>query len=152
MWIAPALLLGTLTLTATQRSLPILTLDPGAITRAETVVNFALPSTITGDSLQLRALDGDAVTPLQITKDRRAWFIARGLHADDVPRYRIEPSLDRTETTLPVEARTDTDGIDLRLWEQSVLRYRTDKHALPNGDIKPIFKRAGYIHPIRTPT
>jgi hypothetical protein len=152
MSIAPALLLGTLTLTATQRSLPVLTLDPGNITRSESVVSFALPSTIKGDSLQLRALDGDAVTPLQITKDRRAWFITRGLQAGAVTRYRVEPSLDRTEATLPVEARTDNDGIDLRLWEQSVLRYRTDKHTLPDGTIKPIFKRAGYIHPLRTPT
>jgi hypothetical protein len=147
-----ALTLGALTLTAAQRSLPTLIVDPGAIARTETIVSFPLPTTINGDSPQLRATDGDAVTPLQITKDRRAWFIARGLHAGAVTRYRIEPSLDRTETTSPAEARTDTDGIDLRLWEQSVLRYRTDKHALPNGDIKPIFKRAGYIHPIRTPT
>lgn len=147
-----ALTLGALTLTAAQRSLPTLTIDPGAITRTETVVSFPLPTRITGESLQLRAIDGDAVTPLQITKDRRAWFIARGLQAGAVTRYRIEPSLDRTEATPPAEARTDSDGIDLRLWEQSVLRYRTDKHAIPNGDIKPIFKRAGYLHPIRTPT
>jgi hypothetical protein len=150
--VASALLLSVLTLTAAQRSLPVLTVDPGSLPRTETIVSFTLPSTIKGESLQLRALDGDDVTPLQINKDRRAWFIARGLQANTVTRYRIEPSLDRTEATLPVEARTDNDGIDLRLWEQSVLRYRTDKHALPTADIKPIFKRAGYIHPIRTPT
>ena len=77
----------------------MLTVDPGPIARTETIVSFALPSTINGDSLQLRALDGDAVTPLQINKDRHAWFIARGLQAGAVTRYRIEPSLDRTETT-----------------------------------------------------
>lgn len=147
-----ALTLSALTLTAAQRSLPTLIVDPGAIARTETVVSFPLPTRINGESLQLRALEGDAVTPLQITKDRRAWFIARGLQAGAVARYRIEPSLDRTEATPPAEARTDNDGIDLRLWQQSVLRYRTDKHAVPNADIKPIFKRAGYIHPIRTPT
>src|SRR5688500_463480 len=65
MSIAAALLLGVLTLTAAQRSLPLLTVDPGSITRAETIVNFALPPTINGDSLQLRAIDGDTVTPLQ---------------------------------------------------------------------------------------
>ena len=152
MCLTSALPLAILTLTAAQRSLPTLVVDPGPIARPETVVNFPLPRGVNGESLQLRALDGDAVTPLQITKDRRAWFIARGLQAGNVTRYRIEPSLDRTETTPVAEARADNDGIDLRLWEQSVLHYRTDKHKLPNNDIKPIFKRAGYIHPLRTPT
>jgi hypothetical protein len=152
MCLTSALLLGILTLTAAQRSLPTLVVDPGPLARTETIVSFPLPSTINGESLQLHALDGNTVTPLQITKDRRAWFIARGLQAGNVTRYRIEPTLDRPEATPPAEARTDSDGIDLRLWGQSVLRYRTDKHTLPRGDIKPVFKRAGYIHPIRTPT
>lgn len=152
MSIAATLLLGILTLTAAQRTLPTVVVDPGKLARAETIVSFPLPARINGESLQLRALDGDAAIPLQITKDRRAWFIARGLHANEVTRYRIEPTLDRTESTPVAEAHTSSDGIDLRLWEQSVLRYRTDKHALPRADIKPIFKRAGYIHPIRTPT
>jgi Methane oxygenase PmoA len=135
-----------------QRSLPMIDIDPGPTARAETVVSFVLPPTITGESLQLRTQDDHAVIPLQIGRDRRAWFIARGLAAGDVARYRLEPALDRIDRTPAAEARTQTDGVELRLWQHAVLRYRTDKHALPRPDIKPIFKRAGYIHPVRTPT
>ena len=56
MSITSALLIATLTLTATQRTLPTLVLDPGAIARTETVVNFPLPPRINGESLQLLSL------------------------------------------------------------------------------------------------
>jgi hypothetical protein len=142
------LMLGTAT---AQRTLPQVEVDPGTLARPETVVSFTLPPAITGDAMQLRAPDGSTI-PLQIDRDRRAWFIARNLPGGAITRYRLEPTLNRTEPALPAEARTTYEGVDLRVWEQSVLRYRTDKHALPRPDIKPIFKRAGYIHPVRTPT
>lgn len=135
----------------TQRSLPLVEVDPGPLARPETVVSMALPPSITGESFVLRDEDGQTI-PLQLSRDRRAWFIARGLNANEVLRYRLEPAFDRTDPNPPATVRTSYDGVDLRLWQQSVLRYRTDKENLPRQDIKPIFKRAGYIHPVRTPT
>ena len=138
---------------AQQRSLPLIDVDPGPLARTETIVSFALPPTVTGESLQLRSIDDDrTVIPLQVTRERRAWFIVRGLRAGEAIRYRIEPALDRPDPTPAADARTDNDGVELRVWQQSVLRYRTEKHRLPRSDIKRIYERAGYIHPVRTPT
>lgn len=158
--VAAASLLGCLTLAATpvapraiaQRSLPLVEVDPGPLTRTETIVSFTLPPRITGESLLLRAEHSQTVIPLQIGRDRRAWFIARDLNAGQVARYLLEPALDRPQPAPVAIARSSYDSVDLRLWEQSVLHYRTDKDALPRPDINPIFKRAGYIHPLRTPT
>src|SRR5262245_42385578 len=75
---------------AQQRFLPLIDVDPGPLARPETIVSFALPPTVTGESLQLRSTDDERTAiPLQITRERRAWFIARNLRAGEVVRYRI---------------------------------------------------------------
>ena len=35
---------------------------------------------------------------------------------------------------------------------QPLLAYQAEQGALPRDDIKPIFQRGGYLHPIRTPS
>jgi hypothetical protein len=134
------------------RSLPIVEIDPGPFDRTETIVNFALPPTVTGDSLLLRSEDDRVTIPLQISRDRDASFIARNLKAGVITRYRLEPAFDRRDTIFDADTSEDRSGIQVRVWEQAVIRYHTDNYPLLGPEIKPAFKRAGYLHPVRTPT
>jgi hypothetical protein len=130
--------------------------EAGRVDRIDSVVSFALPPSVTGESLQLRVADADTddgpTVPLQIDKDRRAWFILDSLKAGDTRQYTIEPTLDREERVQRVDAIGERDGLTLRLLQRPVLRYQADRSEPPRSDIKPIFRRGGYLHPVRTPS
>lgn len=95
--------------------------------------------------------DGPTI-PLQIDKDRRAWFVLDSLKAGDTRRYTIEPTLDREERAKRVDVVSERDGLTLRVVQQPVLRYQADRSEPPRADIKPILRRGGYLHPVRTPS
>jgi hypothetical protein len=134
--------------------LPAIRVEAGRVDRIDAVVSFALPPYVTGESLQLRLADADdgPTIPLQIDKDRRAWFVLDGLKAGEARQYTIEPTLDREERQQRVDVIGERDGLTLRALQRPVLRYQADRSEPPRPDIKPIFRRGGYLHPVRTPS
>jgi hypothetical protein len=138
------------------RRLPAVRVEAGRVDRLDSVVSFALPPFITGESLQLRLEevdDGDGPTiPLQIDRDRRAWFVLDSLKAGEARQYTIEPTLDREERQPRVDVKGERDGLTLRVLQRPVLRYQADRSDPPRPDIKPIYRRGGYLHPVRTPS
>jgi hypothetical protein len=136
------------------RRLPVIRVEAGRVDRVDSVVSFALPPFVTGESLQLRFEDADdgPTVPLQIDKDRRAWFVLDALKAGEARQYTIEPTLDRDERRQRVDVTGERDGLTLRVLQRPVLRYQADRSEVPRPDIKPIFRRGGYLHPVRTPS
>jgi hypothetical protein len=91
--------------------------------------------------------------PMQIGKDRHAWFVLESLKAGATRDYTIEPALDPPRDAAQlVDAVTERDGLTLRLAQQPVLRYQADRSELPRRDINPLLRRGGYLHPVRTPS
>jgi len=134
----------------TPHRLPAVRVEAGRVDRLDSVVDIALPPSITGDSLQLRTDEGTSI-PLQIGKDRHAWFVLESLKAGETRHYVIEPALDRDERVQRVDAVPERDGLTLRVAQRPVLRYQAERSALPHPDISTLFRRGGYLHPVRTP-
>jgi hypothetical protein len=145
---------ATFSIQRTPHRLPTVHVDAGGVDRLDAVVSFPLPPFVTGESLQLRAQDADegVTVPLQIDRDRRAWFVLDWLPAGDTRTYTIEPTLDREERLPRVDVIGERDGLTLRLLQRPVLRYQADRSEPSRPDIKPIFRRGGYLHPVRTPS
>ncbi len=160
-----ALTLAASAMTAPQpragRRLSTVIVSAGALDRTNTIVRFALPPGTRGEHLQLRILDDDRqdVPPrdrqdtvsLQISRDRQASFILPSLRAGETRRYQLEPALAVTDATPLVQAREERQGVGIGLDWTPVLRYQAEKGELPDETLKPILRRGGYIHPVRTP-
>jgi hypothetical protein len=123
--------------------------DAGEYDRRETVVRVALPA---GDWLKPVALKSgeNETTPLQV-HGRDAWFIVRDLKRGTRRTYTAVPA---ESGQFIAQAEEKPDSVTLRVRNKTALVYRTTKTTLPPNrpDLKPIFQRGAYIHPMLSPS
>lgn len=134
---------------APQESLPSIDVTVGAAVSGEATFAVALPPSVRGEHFQLRAADG-AIVSAQVTRDRKLVFALPDAKAGDRHRFRIEPALE-PRGGVRVEALRRGEAVELKVDGAPVLTYRGEKTELPRPEIKPIFRRGGYIHPVLTP-
>ena len=126
------------------------TLAAGEVERAGEVVAFALPA----DAPKFPALrdSSDRTLPLQIDADRTARFVVAAQKAGEALAFTL------VENSAPVPAKNtvvvapDRGDLGITIGGQPVLSYRMDRAAVPRADIKPEIFRAGYIHPVYSPS
>lgn len=127
------------------------TIEAGAFDRRDTLVSFAMPRHLKAERYVLRE-EGGGWLPLQVGRDGRASFVLPELKAGQVLRRRIfewgplRPTLTPTVRAERHDGRLTISVRGLRLFDH----VTTGK--LPSADIKPIFRRGGYIHPVLTPS
>jgi Methane oxygenase PmoA len=131
-------------------SLPVVEIANDDRPRDEIVLSAQLPPGLGGETFQLRD-DQGVVVPVQMMKDRRVAFVLSRLAPWERRTLVLEPALDRRDKTRAVEAVKKAGQVDLVLGGKLVFTYRGEKTALPSPDVKPIFQRGGYIHPVLTP-
>lgn len=134
------------------KSLPKIEVEAGPLPRSNTPVSFTLPPTTRGESLQLREATSNNTLPLQLTTDRTAWFILDNLKANETRQYVIEPALDHPNPTWIANATIEPEFADLSLQQHSTLHLQMERSHAQRPEIKPIFERGGYLHPVRTPS
>jgi hypothetical protein len=117
--------------------------------RYETVVSFALPAEFKGDSYALRDASGQLI-PLQIDSERNATFVLPALKAGQAKKYQIVAGGSKAKNAVDVTRKTD--GLDFKIAGRNVFTFVTTPAGLPSKDIKPVFLRGGYIHPVFTPS
>jgi methane monooxygenase PmoA-like len=128
------------------------TVEAGSLDRRETVVSFALPKDLRAKSYALHDETG-SVLPLQVDESGQATFVLTGLKAGATKRYRLaELKPGSQPPTRGVELVKEREGLTINAAGRRVLGYRAQAGELPSADIKPIFKRGGYIHPVYTPS
>jgi hypothetical protein len=127
-----------------------LTVDAGAFARRGTVVAFELPRELKGDLYGLRDKSGGMI-PLQVNVTR-ATFVLPELAAGAKKSYEIVQLKGRPVAGQGVQLARVKNRLDVELAGRKVLSFVTGPHDLPNSDIKPIFLRGGYIHPVYTPS
>lgn len=125
-----------------------LVVSAGPLDRRHTLVAFNLPE-VTGP-LVLRDAAGTRLH-LQVEADGRAWFVLPDLKAGTQRAYRLEPVTPGTPAGAMVAAMRG-DVIDFTWEGRPVVSYQGGPGTLPAADIKPIFQRGGYLHPVRTPS
>jgi hypothetical protein len=122
------------------------TIAPADVERAAQVVTFKLPADA-GRATVLRAANG-ATHPLQVADVGMVSFV--------IPTQRAGETLAFTLVEGPAPAervRVDRSKglLQVTVEGKPAFDYRMDKNAVPRPDIKPEFKRAGYIHPVFSP-
>lgn len=135
-------------LTAAKRQATV-SVSAGAHDRYESLVSFALPAEFKGASYALRDASGQLI-PLQIDADRNASFVLSALKAGETRNYQIVASASKAKTS--VDLTRQPDGLDFKIGGRSVFTFVTTPSGLPDKNIKPVFLRGGYIHPVFTPS
>ena len=117
----------------------------GDYDRTETVVHFNLPAGVSGNVVKWTG----GTAALQ-TEGREAWFILRDLKRGEKRSY----TLAHAGVLETAQAKTEPGSVTLKALNKTALVYRTEKTALPpnRADLKPIFQRGGYIHPVLSPS
>jgi hypothetical protein len=144
-WIAGALILacGPRLSAAELR----LTLSPAAMDRAGQVISFTLPPNAPAQPALLDA-QGQRL-PLQVGPDRTARFMLAWQAAGTSPTFTLTkggPSPDQ------ITVKPEGGDLSIQVGGKPAFSYRMDREKLPRPDIKPEYKRAGYLYPILTPS
>lgn len=124
-----------------------LVVDAGAHARTHAPVSFPWPGPET--TLELHDPGGVRI-PVQVSAGR-AWFLEPGLVAGTTRRYEI-----RTDTVPAAphagQAIRHDDAVELKVQGRTALTYLAGPGQLPRPDIRPGFRRGGYLHPVLTPS
>jgi len=93
---------------------------------------------------------GEPLVPLQVADDGQSWFIVPKLAKRETKLYGLKVA---GSPTNRVEVKRQSGELVLSIGGRGqALAYRAEKLAPPRTDIKPIFTRAGYLHPIFSPS
>jgi len=122
--------------------------EAGDYDRRETVVEFKLPPDVKPTALITSG--GTRPVPLQIGPDGQATFVEPNLQRGGKKTYTFTDGVARQ----PVSVQSEDGTVTLRSFGRTVFVYNTEKTALPPNrpDLKPIFQRGGYIHPVLSPS
>ncbi len=127
---------------------PSVTVNAGAFDRRDTVVSFPLPENLRAHFYGLRDSSGRSI-PLQIDARRRASFVLPDLKAGAAVSYQLMEA--KAAGPRGVELRSEGKKLRLESSGRKVLDFQIGGE-LPSPDIKPVFLRAGYIHPVYAPS
>jgi len=120
-------------------------LPSASVDRAVQVVTFRLP--VGAKGLATAKAENGRDLPLQVAPDGTATFIVLEQKARQSLTFTLRPGpTPRDEVTV----RRNSGTLDVVAGGKPAFSYQMDKDALPRSDIKPEFKRAGYLHPIST--
>ncbi len=145
------LLLSLCPLTSEAAQKPVyITVAAGKIDRRESIVTFAVPKNSKAKAYRLRDEKGNLL-PLQVTAKGHATFVLPELKAGATKRYRLETVKDDAKAQ-GVQLAKEGDKLAISSAGRKVLGYQAQAGQLPSPDIKPVFRRGGYIHPVYTPS
>jgi hypothetical protein len=125
----------------------LVTVSAGEFPRHGTPVTFTLPDEFSARALQLVDHSGRAV-PLQASAGE-ATIIVDDLPAGTKRQYRLREA---AWSGPQVEADHEDGAVTVSVAGRPVFRYNAEPTPLPSPDVDPVFRRGGYIHPVRTPS
>ncbi len=124
------------------------TVSAGALHRRETIVAFRLPEQFKAQFYGLRDSAGRTI-PLQIDSKRQASFVLPELKAGTTISYQLMEA--KAPGPQRVELVRKGKKLAISTSNRRVLDFQTEGE-IPSEDIKPIFLRGGYIHPVYAPS
>jgi hypothetical protein len=146
---AIALIAGALSaLTAAAAERFRVTVAAGDLAREHVVVSFPLPPLPAG-AVQLR--DDAREVPVQVDAARRAWFTVDKLGKGESRTFQLSAAAGQPAPGPAVETLRDGGTVKIAVRGKPVLHYNAEKTRLPRENIKAIYQRGGYLHPVFTP-
>jgi hypothetical protein len=128
-----------------------ITVSAGSFDRRESVVSFQLPTELKGSFYSLQEEFG-RVVPLQIDAQRRGSFVLDALKAGAAKTYRLISTRPGRPAAGGIELVKNDNGLELTISGRKAFSFVGKPVGLPHKDIKPVFLRGGYIHPIYSPS
>jgi hypothetical protein len=122
------------------------TVRAGDFERQQTVVSFALPENAR-EFNQVRDPQGKSYA-LQVDKNGRAAFVVPRLNKGAQTIYELV--LSRAAPASAAAARREHTKVNVSVSGHRLLEYQAEPGELPRDNIKPLFRRGGYIHPLQT--
>jgi len=124
----------------------------GSVARTDSVAEFVLPT----KSSSWRLLDpAGREVPLQVSPDGRGAFVIEGLAAGARASYRLEAGArpGRAAAATPhVAFQRGAGRIAARVGGRNVFEFHEEKSTPPDPAIKAVYRRAGYLHPVFSPS
>lgn len=151
-----AMLISVLALTAgvgssaAKRSAQI-AVSAGSFDRRESIISFELPDEFKEASYALQDESGRLV-PLQIDSRRQATFVLAALKAGATKTYQLISARLSRRAAPAVELVKNGNQLNLKVSGRQAFSFVGKPLGLPSKDIKPVFLRGGYIHPIYSPS
>lgn len=141
----PSLLL---TLLAAGLSAQTITIAPAPVDRSALVVQVKV-ARCTGDVLSAKDATGHEYD-LQADDDESSTLVLGFVPANQAVTLKVAT----VASTQPhaVKVGPGEDGLTISIDGQAALNFRTDKTKKPRADIKDEILRAGYLHPVRSPS
>ena len=144
-----ALVLSNIGATAVQVRTYV-TVSAGQWDRHNTVVSFNFKPESRQRGYHLVDDSGISI-PLQFD-GTTASFVLRDLKADQSKRFRLVPGPGKfSGVGSAPELKSDKNHVEIKIGGRQVLNFVAEPAGLPSPDIKRVFLRGGYIHPVFTP-
>jgi hypothetical protein len=122
-----------------------ITVEAGDFDRRNTVVHFPLPPGVKGNMVV-----SDGISSALQSDGSNAWFVLANLKHGERKTYKVANGAVRES----VSATREEGAVRLQAFGKTALVYRSEKTPLPPNrpDLKPIFQRGAYIHPVLSPS
>ena len=142
------LALAGLAPTATAADKPIrLTVQAGDFERRQTIIRFNLPH----DAIRYHTARNARGTafPLQVEEDGLATFIVEALKPGTEENFVLSTAsaADGNQVTVT----RDKTKLKLKMAGRPLAEYQAEPGEFPQAEIKPLFRRGGYLHPLYSP-
>lgn len=128
-----------------------ITVAAGSVDRQESIVSFALPRELKSKYYELRDESGVAV-PLEIDSDRQAAFVLAELKAGATKKYKLVEVKTAAPASNGAQVTEARGKLAINIAGRKALEFQAQPGEMPSSDIKEIFRRGGYIHPVYTPS
>lgn len=127
-----------------------ITVAAGAFDRRDVVVSFELDPKFSSDSYELRDEKGE-YTPFQVSL-RQASFVLSELKAGQKKTFRLTEKRKGGQIKVDLsELAKVQNRLEIKIRGRTVFNFVAQPTSLPGTEIKAIFLRGGYIHPVFTP-
>ena len=124
-----------------------LTVQAGDFERRQTIVQFNLPQ----DTIRYHTASNSRGTafPLQVDADGLATFIVDALKPGAEENFVLSTAsaADGNQVTVT----RDTTKLKLKMAGRPLAEYQAEPGEFPRAEIKPLFRRGGYLHPLYSP-
>src|SRR5258708_28932320 len=135
---------GCATHPAALLSQPQVAVDSGAYDRLNSVVTFQMPANL--PSFASVKSENGRLLPLQIEPGGRASFVIEHMSPHTQQKFHLL-ALDNT-ALKGIEVRQDGSRLHISRDRRTLFDYQAEPGELPRPNIKPIYLRGGFIHPI----
>ncbi len=125
------------------------TVTSGGIDRKNTIVSLYLPAEFSPGTYYMVDENGKRHA-LQVDERNQGWFILEELPRYETRRLFLSPDNMSSFSQNSMIRQMDDRTIAFYAHDNEVLRFWIRPGELPDG-VDSVYKRAGYIHPVRTP-